>query len=81
MNELTTRARPSAGPTAKTTRRPSREEAEAAMRTMLLWAGDDPDREDLVDTPARVVRAYIYSIGNYVLSSEDRSLIVSQCAR
>ena len=58
MNELTTRARPSAGPTAKTTRRPSREEAEAAMRTMLLWAGDDPDREGLVDTPARVVRAY-----------------------
>jgi len=58
VNELTTRARPPAGPTATTTRRPSREEAEAAMRTMLLWAGDDPDREGLVDTPARVVRAY-----------------------
>jgi GTP cyclohydrolase I len=38
--------------------RPSREEAEAAVRTLLLWAGDDPDREGLVDTPARVVRAY-----------------------
>ncbi|WP_291298668.1 GTP cyclohydrolase I FolE [Elioraea sp.] len=38
--------------------RPSRAEAEAAMRTLLLWAGDDPDREGLVDTPARVVRAY-----------------------
>jgi GTP cyclohydrolase IA len=38
--------------------RPSREEAEAAVRTLLLWAGDDPDREGLVDTPARVARAY-----------------------
>jgi GTP cyclohydrolase IA len=38
--------------------RPSREEAEAAVRTLLRWAGDDPDREGLVDTPARVVRAY-----------------------
>ena len=38
--------------------RPSREEAEAAVRTLLLWAGDDPDREGLLDTPARVVRAY-----------------------
>ena len=38
--------------------RPTREEAEAAVRTLLRWAGDDPDREGLVDTPARVVRAY-----------------------
>lgn len=38
--------------------RPSRAEAEAAIRTLLLWAGDDPDREGLVDTPARVARAY-----------------------
>jgi len=38
--------------------RPTREEAERAVRTLLLWAGDDPDREGLVDTPARVVRAY-----------------------
>ncbi|MEM6462268.1 MAG: GTP cyclohydrolase I FolE [Pseudomonadota bacterium] len=39
-------------------RRPSREEAEAAVRVLLEWSGDDPDREGLVDTPARVVRAY-----------------------
>jgi GTP cyclohydrolase I len=32
--------------------------AEAAVRTLLLWTGDDPEREGLVDTPARVVRAY-----------------------
>lgn len=37
---------------------PSREEAEAAIRTLLRWAGDDPDREGLRDTPARVARAY-----------------------
>jgi len=58
VNELTTRARLPADPPATTTRRPSREEAEAAVRTLLLWAGDDPDREGLVDTPARVARAY-----------------------
>ena len=38
--------------------RPSRAEAEAAVRTLLRWAGDDPDREGLVDTPKRVVRSY-----------------------
>jgi GTP cyclohydrolase I len=39
-------------------RRPSREEAEKAIETLLRWAGDDPRREGLVDTPARVARAY-----------------------
>lgn len=39
-------------------KRPSRAEAEAAVRTLLLWAGDNPDREGLLDTPARVVRSY-----------------------
>lgn len=38
--------------------RPSREEAEAAVRTLIAWAGDDPDREGLLDTPKRVVNAY-----------------------
>ena len=38
--------------------RPSREEAEAAVRTLIAWAGDDPDREGLVDTPRRVAKAY-----------------------
>uniref|UniRef100_UPI001C2D7DE0 GTP cyclohydrolase I FolE n=1 Tax=Caulobacter sp. S45 TaxID=1641861 RepID=UPI001C2D7DE0 len=38
--------------------RPSAEEAEAAVRTLLRWAGDDPDREGLLDTPGRVVRSY-----------------------
>lgn len=38
--------------------RPSREEAEAAVRTLIRWAGDDPGRKGLVDTPARVIDAY-----------------------
>jgi GTP cyclohydrolase IA len=38
--------------------RPTREEAEAAVRTLIRWAGDDPDREGLLATPGRVVRAY-----------------------
>lgn len=38
--------------------RPSRDEAEAAVRILLRWAGDDPTREGLLDTPSRVVRAY-----------------------
>jgi GTP cyclohydrolase I len=38
--------------------RPSREEAEEAVRTLLRWAGEDPDREGLHDTPKRVVRSY-----------------------
>ncbi|WP_159725929.1 GTP cyclohydrolase I FolE [Methylosinus sp. Ce-a6] len=38
--------------------RPSREEAEAAVRVLLRWAGDNPDREGLQETPRRVVKAY-----------------------
>jgi len=38
--------------------RPSRAEAEAAVRTLLAWAGDDPDREGLRDTPKRVTSAF-----------------------
>ena len=38
--------------------KPPRAEAEAAVRTLIRWAGDDPDREGLRDTPSRVVRAF-----------------------
>jgi GTP cyclohydrolase I len=38
--------------------RPSRDEAEAAVRTLLRWAGENPDREGLLDTPTRVTKAY-----------------------
>ncbi len=39
-------------------KRPSQEEAENAVRTLLAWAGDDPMREGLIDTPRRVAKAY-----------------------
>src|ERR1700704_6289327 len=43
---------------AKSLQRPPREAAEDAVRTLIRWAGDDPDREGLRGTPARAVRAY-----------------------
>jgi len=55
VNNKRSRGRP-AGDSALT--KPSREEAEAAVRTLIRWAGDDPDREGLLATPSRVVRAY-----------------------
>ena len=45
--------------------RPSREDAEAAVRTLLRWTGDNPAREGLLDTPARVVKAYSEMFGGY----------------
>ena len=50
--------------------RPSREEAEAAVRTLIRWAGDEPGREGLQETPARVVRAYEEWFGGYRLDPE-----------
>ena len=46
-------------------RRPTQAEAEAAVRTLLLWTGDDPDREGLRDTPARVAKAYREMFSGY----------------
>jgi GTP cyclohydrolase I len=45
-------------PLTRSKSRPSQQEAEAAVRTLLRWAGDDPEREGLRDTPRRVVKAY-----------------------
>ena len=50
------------------TKRASRAEAEAAVRTLISWAGDNPLREGLLDTPARVVRAYEEWFAGYALS-------------
>lgn len=55
---------------ASTERRPSREEAEAAVRTLIAWAGDDPTREGLLDTPKRVVRAYEELYSGYRVDPE-----------
>ena len=51
--------------------RPSREEAEAAVRTLLAFAGDDPSREGLLDTPKRVVSAYEEIYAGYRESPAD----------
>jgi GTP cyclohydrolase I len=56
--------------TAPETIRPSRAEAEAAVRTLIRWAGDQPEREGLQDTPARVARAYQEWFGGYALDPE-----------
>lgn len=54
---------------------PSREEAEQAVRTLIRWAGDDPTREGLLDTPARVVRSYEEFFSGY---REDPTQILSR---
>lgn len=51
--------------------KPSREEAEDAIRTLLRWAGDDPNREGLIDTPARVVRSYEEFFAGYEADPKD----------
>ncbi len=51
--------------------RPSRAETEDAVRTLIRWAGDDPDREGLRETPARVARAYSEWFSGYAEDPED----------
>ena len=46
---------------------PSRLEAEVAVRTLIRWAGDDPNRDGLVDTPARLVRAFEEYFAGYAV--------------
>ncbi|WP_062226368.1 GTP cyclohydrolase I FolE [Aureimonas frigidaquae] len=51
--------------------RPTREEAQAAVETLIRWAGDDPRREGLIETPARVVRAYEEIFAGYRIDPAD----------
>jgi len=55
--------------------RPTRAQAEDAVRTLLRWAGDDPAREGLLDTPSRVVRAYEEHFGGY---GHDPKLVLAR---
>ncbi len=55
--------------------RPTRSEAEAAVEVLLRWTGDDPSREGLIDTPARVVRAYEEFFQGY---NEDPGQLLSR---
>ena len=61
--------------TAKNLTRPTREEAEEAVRTLIAWAGDDPAREGLLDTPRRVTKAYKEFFAGY---DEDPKAILSK---
>jgi GTP cyclohydrolase I len=65
-------AKPASLPTLK---RPTREEAEAAVRTLIAWAGDDPAREGLLDTPRRVTKAYREFFSGY---EEDAGTVLSK---
>jgi len=55
--------------------RPTKEEAEAAVRTLIAWAGDDPNREGLLDTPARVAKAYGELFAGY---GQDAAAVLSK---
>lgn len=56
---------------ASDTSRPTQQEAEDAVRVLLRWAGEDPSREGLLDTPARVAKSYRELFGGYELAPED----------
>ncbi|MCW5745637.1 MAG: GTP cyclohydrolase I FolE [Alphaproteobacteria bacterium] len=58
MNKVLKKPVPGLAAAAASQARPSRAEAEEAVRTLIRWAGDEPDREGLIGTPERVVRAY-----------------------
>jgi GTP cyclohydrolase I len=60
-----------AEPAVKIEPQPTRADAEAAVRTLIRWAGDDPDREGLRATPDRVVRSYEEFFSGYALDPEE----------
>lgn len=66
---------PQAGEPEEDIARPTREEAEAAVRTLISWAGDDPTREGLLDTPKRVASAYREFFSGY---EEDPVKVLSR---
>jgi GTP cyclohydrolase I len=65
LDATTRKPAKSAAPVKKSVSRPSREAAEAAVRTLLAWTGDDPNREGLIDTPRRVLDAYSEMFSGY----------------
>jgi GTP cyclohydrolase I len=72
MDEIVTRRAPQAAarrPAAP--KRPSRAQAEEAVRTLLAWAGDNPDREGLRDTPRRVTEAFEEYFAGYQLDPAE----------
>ncbi len=59
------------GRTAGGSEQPLRAEAEAAVRTLIRWAGEDPEREGLLDTPRRVVDAFREFFAGYTVDPEE----------
>ena len=59
----------------KRTAKPSRTQAEEAVRTLIRWAGDDPAREGLLETPSRVVRSYEEFFAGY---EHDPKLVLAR---
>jgi len=68
---LSTETAPSSGNSRLTRSTVTQSEAEAAVRTLILWAGDDPDREGLLETPGRVVRSYKELFAGYETNPRD----------
>jgi GTP cyclohydrolase IA len=58
--------------------RPERADVEAAFRTIIRWAGDDPERPGLIETPARVVRAFEEYFAGY---GQDPTLVLEEDLR
>ena len=71
MNDIVARKVPASIKRLPPLKRPSRAEAEAAVRTLIAWAGDDPTREGLLDTPRRVTDAYGEYFSGYGLDPAE----------
>lgn len=52
-------------------KKPTRKQAEEAVRTLIKWAGDDPQREGLMETPQRVVNSYLELFGGYKINPQN----------
>ena len=75
MDAIVKKARVELKAVEKDIERPSREEAEEAVKTLIKWAGDNPEREGLKDTPRRVIKAYSEFFAGY---KEDPAEVLSR---
>jgi GTP cyclohydrolase IA len=71
MNDIATRKAVAPVKPVSPRRRPTQAEAEEAVRTLIAWAGDDPAREGLVDTPRRVTEAFDEYFSGYLLDPAE----------
>jgi GTP cyclohydrolase I len=71
MNDIATRKAAASAKRPSPPRRPSQAEAEEAVRTLIAWAGDDPSREGLIDTPRRVTEAFEEYFSGYRLDPAE----------